>query len=168
MFSKARNFSAVVFFLFLTALLGGCAESAPETKLETAKAKADHCVEPLDDIRANHMAYLLHQRDETMYKGIRTKRHSFKECINCHVPAEENGKPVNYLTDDHDLNPDHFCATCHLYVGVKLDCFECHSDNPKGAVPADSTHATSAGLKTTQKTNAISVLDATNGSATHE
>lgn len=168
MFSKARNFSAVMFFLLLTPFLGGCADTAPETKLATAKAKADHCVEPLEDIRVNHMAYLLHQRDETMYKGIRTKRHSFKECINCHVPAEENGKPVNYLTDDHDLNPDHFCATCHLYVGVKLDCFECHSDNPKSAAPADSTHATATGLKTTQKTNATSVLDATNGSATHE
>ena len=25
-------------------------------------------------------------------------------------------------------DPDHFCAGCHLYASVKIDCFECHAD----------------------------------------
>ncbi len=145
MFGKVQNILATITLLALTSVLVGCGDIAPEVDLETAKAKAVSCVEPTDVMRKDHMDFILHQRDETMYKGIRTKKHSLKECINCHVPEEKNGKPVNYLTDDHKLNPEHFCATCHLYVGVVPNCFECHSDNPEGAAPADSTHASMSG-----------------------
>ena len=157
MFGKAQNILAAMTLLALTLLMVGCGDTAPVPKLETARAKAEACVEPTDVMRKNHMDFVLHQRDKTMHNGIRTTRHSLKACVNCHVPAEQNGKPVNYLTDDHDLNPDHFCATCHLYVGVKLDCFECHSDNPAGAAPVDSTHAA---LNTSLNTN--------NGGTTYE
>ena len=57
--------------------------------LATAKAKADQCVEPTAEMRKYHMDYMLHQRDETMYDGIRTKQHSLKACINCHVPEDK-------------------------------------------------------------------------------
>ena len=140
MFGKPHNILAPVFLLMFSMLFSGCADTAPEPRLETAKLKAETCVEPSNVMRKNHMDFILHQRDETMHQGIRTTKYSFKACINCHVPAQKEGKPVNYLTDDHKLNPDHFCATCHAYVGVKLDCFECHSDNPAGAVPMDINH----------------------------
>lgn len=141
MFGRVQMLIASASILFLSVFLQGCDQSPPPTKLEVAKAKSESCVEPTDIMRKNHMDFIVHQRDETVYGGIRTSKHSFKACINCHVPAEENGKPVNYLSDDHKLNPDHFCATCHAYVGVKLDCFECHSDNPAGAAPTDQVHA---------------------------
>ncbi len=142
MFGKVHNVLALAAIIGLTALLTGCGDTAPEPRVETAKAKAEHCVEPTDVMRRNHMEFILHERDETMYEGVRSSKHSFKGCINCHVPASDaSGKPVNYLTADHHLNPEHFCATCHAYVGVTLDCFECHSDNPEGAAPSDSTHA---------------------------
>lgn len=146
MFGRAKMLLIPLLFV-VTSFFYGCgeAETKASPNLETAKAKAEQCVEPTADMRVNHMKYLLHERDETMYEGIRGKKHSFKACINCHVPAEKDGKPVNYLVDDHataKLNTDHFCATCHAYVSVKLDCFECHSDNPESSeMPADANHA---------------------------
>lgn len=141
MFGRVQMLLASAMVILLGMMLQGCDQSPPATKLDAAKAQSETCVEPTDVMRASHMEFIKHQRDETMYKGIRTSKHSFKTCINCHVPAEENGKPVNYLTDDHKINPDHFCGTCHAYVGVKIDCFECHSDNPGDTMPADATHA---------------------------
>ena len=46
---------------------------------EIPKGKGDQCVEETSLMRTNHMEMILHQRDETMYKGIRTKKHSLKE-----------------------------------------------------------------------------------------
>ena len=45
------------------------------------------CVEPTDEMRTNHMEYILDQRDATVHEGIRTKQYSLTECINCHVSA---------------------------------------------------------------------------------
>jgi len=79
------------------------------------------------------MNLLKHQRDETMHKGIRTKTYSLKNCINCHVTKDDAGKPVKVS------NPKHFCAACHKFAAVKLDCFECHRSTPsEPAKPADS------------------------------
>ncbi len=107
--------------------------------------KGEKCVEPTDVIRANHMKFLLHQRDQTMHKGIRTKQHSLKECINCHATPDENGKIARVFDEDSK----HFCASCHQAASVKLDCFECHTDRPEDAfslqkLPAD--HAMSERL----------------------
>jgi len=84
------------------------------------------CVQPEDEMKKNHMNYILHQRDETMHKGIRTKKYSLKECINCHVP--ENTE-VRFGDDKH------FCSSCHNYAGVSIDCFQCHMDRPMGKNP---------------------------------
>jgi len=78
----------------------------------------------IDNMRKNHKDLLRHKRDETVIKGIRTEEHSLKACINCHVPAEYNGKILRHS------DPKHFCATCHNYVAAKPDCFQCHVDHP--------------------------------------
>ncbi len=88
--------------------------------------KGEQCVEPTADMRANHMKYLLHKRDLTMYDGIRTKQHSIVACIDCHATPNEDGKIVRI----HDDSNEHFCASCHAVTSVKLDCFECHADRP--------------------------------------
>lgn len=85
------------------------------------------CVEPTDVMRRNHMKFLLHQRDETVLDGIRTKKYSLTGCINCHAQTSDDGKIVR--ADD----PEYFCTTCHEYTSVKIDCFECHSDRPAAA-----------------------------------
>ena len=88
------------------------------------KGKGDKCVEDTDFMRKNHMELILHQRDETVHKGIRTKKHSFKECINCHAVKDADNVPVSFKS------PKHFCNSCHTYAAVKIDCFECHASRP--------------------------------------
>jgi len=82
------------------------------------------CVAPVSDMRRHHMNYILHQRDETVREGIRTRQFALEECINCHAVKDEGGEYVR-VEDDR-----HFCATCHTYASVKIDCFECHADVP--------------------------------------
>ena len=82
------------------------------------------CVEPEDEMRRNHMNYILHQRDETMHRGIRTRQYALEECINCHAIKGEDGEYIRVE------DPRHFCATCHTYTSVKIDCFQCHADRP--------------------------------------
>lgn len=88
------------------------------------KGKGEQCVRKTSFMRANHMNLLLHQRDETMQKGIRTKRYSLKECVACHAVPGNDGQPVSYE------NPKNFCRQCHDYTAVKIDCFECHASKP--------------------------------------
>jgi hypothetical protein len=92
---------------------------------KVAKPKGDACVEPNDVMRRNHMKFLLHHREDTLRRGVRTKKYSLNECLECHVQPDENGKVARIDS------PNHFCSTCHVYAAVKLDCFECHSDLPK-------------------------------------
>lgn len=94
-------------------------------------AKGTQCVQPTPEMRRNHMKYILHQRDETVHEGIRTKQYSLKECINCHVqPAADGSYPSIH-------SKDHFCNSCHSYAAVKIDCFQCHATHP----PTQSGHA---------------------------
>ena len=93
-----------------------------------AAKKADPktwCVRPVEDMRKNHMDYILHQRDETMHKGVRTKQFSLAECVDCHVTPDEKGQYASYGDDRH------FCSSCHNYAAVQIDCFECHRDKPR-------------------------------------
>jgi len=69
---------------------------------------------------------LLHQRDETVHKGIRTKKHSLKECFTCHVVKDKDNKPLTVSS------PKHFCRECHDYAAVSIDCFQCHTSIPGG------------------------------------
>ncbi|WP_020560439.1 hypothetical protein [Thiofilum flexile] len=116
-------------------ILVGCEAGPPPTNLAPAKAKAAQCVEPTADIRKNHMAYLMQHRDATVLAGIRSKQYSLVECINCHVdPKRADGSAVHY--EDRD----HFCASCHTYVGVKIDCFQCHADRPELANQTNYQH----------------------------
>ena len=88
--------------------------------------QARQCVEPVELMRREHMKFLLHQRDATVIDGIRTKKYSLVGCIECHNPTPASGQAVHYE------NPEHFCAGCHLFTGVKIDCFGCHADRPPG------------------------------------
>ena len=116
-------------------LLSGCDSAPPPTLLDTAKQQAKQCVEPTAVIRSQHMSMLMHQRDATVIEGIRTRQHSLQACINCHVaPTKADGSPLHYG------DKEHFCTTCHAYVGTRLDCFQCHVDRPQIATQADYLH----------------------------
>lgn len=125
--------------MLLVVFLAGCDASPPETNLATAKEKAEECVEPTEDMRRNHMVYLDQHRDATVIEGIRTKKHSLNECINCHVSTTKaDGEALHYP------DKEHFCASCHTYAGVKIDCFQCHADRPQVLDNPDYKHKLSA------------------------
>ena len=83
---------------------------------------ADACVAPVETMRREHMNFLLHQRDATVLGGERGSKYSLTGCLDCHNPSESAETAVRYP------DPEHFCAGCHLYTSVKIDCFECHAD----------------------------------------
>jgi [DsrC]-trisulfide reductase subunit J len=91
--------------------------------------KGEQCVEETGFMRRNHMNLLSHQRDDTMRMGIRTKKHSLKNCFTCHVVKGDDGQPVTAS------DPRHFCRACHDYAAVTpyMDCFQCHTSVPGGS-----------------------------------
>ncbi len=105
------------------------------------KGKGEKCVEETAFMRSNHMDLLMHQRDSTVIDGIRTKKHSLKECVACHVVSDNEGRAVSYQ------DPKNFCRSCHDFAAVKIDCFECHASKPpqgKGHAKINSTPIPSA------------------------
>ncbi len=87
-------------------------------------AMGDQCVEDTDFMRRDHMTLLDHQRDSTVLDGVRTEKHSLRGCLSCHAPAKPPGgaQPVSLASGEH------FCAECHAYAAVKIDCFQCHAE----------------------------------------
>ena len=114
----------------------------PMPAMETPHDK--QCVAPTEEMLRNHMKHILHQRDETMHRGIRTAKDSLKNCVNCH--ADEKTHSV--------LGKDGFCQSCHSYAAVQIDCFECHSSKREADAAAGApgltiqpTLKTAAGAK---------------------
>lgn len=115
----------ILFWISLLDFITGSDVKADDQLLPLIpKGKGEQCVENTDFMRRNHMDLLKHQRDETVHKGLRTTRHSLKECITCHVVLGQNGEPVTIS------NKEHFCNVCHSYAAVTPDCFTCHSSTP--------------------------------------
>ncbi len=123
---KAMSLLAALMVALLLATSASNAEeksraSGPLIELPT---QADKCIRPTEFMRRNHMQLLNHKRDQTMRQGVRTQDASLQGCVDCHSKKDDKGVslPVN--------GPDQFCSTCHEYVAVKLDCFECHRTTP--------------------------------------
>ena len=139
---KSTRFTATITLLMLALLgLSACDSEPPVLMKATKQFESDEIRDNhVANMRKNHMDELLHKRDETMYKGIRTEKHSLNACINCHVPETHNGEVLRHT------NPEHFCSTCHGYVAAQLDCFQCHVDHPvkdnttARVAPADQIH----------------------------
>lgn len=109
-------------------MLSNAGDLAPAVpKAKTKASEKTECVEAVDVMRKNHMEFLKHKRDETMREGVRTKKHSLVECIDCHVTPNEKGEYARVGENGH------FCSSCHNYAAVKIDCFDCHSDLPVNA-----------------------------------
>jgi len=89
------------------------------------KGKGDKCVADTDYMRRYHMKELTHQRDKTVQQGVRTKKFSLKECVACHATTDDSGQPVSIDA------PGEFCASCHEYAAVTVDCFQCHATKPE-------------------------------------
>ncbi len=112
----------VVVILALTMGQAGADGRTPVPQI--SRGQGERCVEPVQSMRRDHMRFLQHKRDETVRLGVRTKKYSLKECISCHVKKDAGGKsiPVNAAGQ--------FCASCHAYAAVNIDCFQCHATTP--------------------------------------
>lgn len=123
--------------LLLASILLGIA--APVTtmagvpKPDIPKGKGDHCIKPTEYMRKNHMKVILHERVKTVHEGIRTKKYSLKNCIDCHAVKDSNGQFVSIAS------PKHFCRVCHDYAAVSIDCFQCHASKPRAAFTSANT-----------------------------
>lgn len=95
------------------------------------EGQGTRCVEDTDFMRRNHMDILKHQRDETVLKGVRNRKYSLKECLDCHVVYGPDEAAVTASS------PTHFCRSCHDYAAVSIDCFECHASRPETAEMPD-------------------------------
>jgi len=93
----------------------------PRPVVERA-APGTSCLADPAFMRRNHMDLLKHQRDETVHGGVRGSGHSLKACIDCH--ASQKTRSVAKAETN-------FCVSCHSYVAVKIDCFECHTSQPR-------------------------------------
>jgi hypothetical protein len=83
--------------------------------------KSTKCVAPPEVMRRSHMEMLKHRRDLTVHQGIRGGDEALSRCVACHA-SKTTGAAIG--------SPDAFCQSCHDYVGVRLDCFDCHQGKP--------------------------------------
>ena len=113
-------------------------------------AKGDRCVEPTEVMRHRHHEFILHQRDETVHRGVRTEKYRFTRCIDCHIQATAAG---DYPRHDDE---NHFCTVCHRYSSVSIDCFQCHADRPVQAYSTIKSDL-NALLETKRKPNDLSL-----------
>lgn len=118
----------VLAFLAVLAFAGGAAADGVGPVVPTATGEPH----PVDENwRANHMAYLLHDRDLTLRDGVRDLgpddheiNASIGECFDCHAVKDEAGEFVTFEDERH------FCRVCHDYAAVTIDCFSCHRSTP--------------------------------------
>jgi hypothetical protein len=82
------------------------------------------CVAPPDVMRRMHMHMLEHRSNLTVLQGVRGGDQALTRCLECHA---------NRATGAAVGSRDAFCQACHDFVGVKLNCFECHQGKPGAA-----------------------------------
>jgi hypothetical protein len=115
-----------IFLAVILAFLAQFAWAGERTaKPAIAIANPGKCVAPAEEMRRNHMEMLKHQRDRTLRSGIRGEPASLNACIECHA-GKTSGSVLG--------SKENFCESCHSYVAVKLDCWDCHQ--PKAGFKA--------------------------------
>tara|TARA_B100000902_G_C26756761_1_gene643616 strand:+ start:60 stop:539 length:480 start_codon:yes stop_codon:yes gene_type:complete len=114
--------------LFIPVIVFSHADTPHSIKGHSKADMMEKCVEPTVTMQKEHFKFLYHQRDKTVIKGVRTKKHSLANCIDCHVSYDDDGKalPVN--------SEGQFCQACHVQTAVNIDCFSCHASVPRGRV----------------------------------
>ena len=118
--------------LSTSALVGSAAAETPFPTIHEPADESLKCIQPEEEMRRNHMNYILHERDETMHEGVRNEPGSLAACIDCHVEPNEKGEIAGIDSNEH------FCSSCHQYASVQIDCFQCHADRPQKFIKRNS------------------------------
>ena len=132
MTKRFLRLSLVLTGLFMLFPSQGMAET-PFPTVHEPEGEGVECIQPEDEMRRNHMNYILHQRDQTVRQGIRTETDSLANCIDCHVQPNDKDEIAS-----HD-DKEHFCNACHEYAAVQIDCFQCHADKPQKFIKRESS-----------------------------
>ncbi len=115
--------------------LQGC-DPTLSVDTQTASQQAAHCIIAEDNaqVRRVHGRWINQHRYPAQRALAYPDEYRVQACINCHVPESKNDQAVRITHTE-----THFCATCHTYVAVRLDCFECHADRPASVykIPSD-------------------------------
>ncbi len=117
-FFKASSAFLGVLLSLLFVMPAQAADLAPKLDI----GKGGQCVEDPKIMRTEHMKRIMHQRDETVRKGIRGSKYDLTNCVECHA-SEKNHSVIG--------SNENFCQGCHAYAAVKIDCFQCHSSKPR-------------------------------------
>ena len=95
------------FFRLIYVLIGFTLVSTSalaETPFPTVHEPSDEslkCIHAEDEMRRNHMNYILHERDETMHEGVRNEPGSLVACIDCHVEPNAQGEIAGIDSNEH-------------------------------------------------------------------
>lgn len=123
---------ALVLGLFSMVAGAWAGDAGPSFPKATSKALGGSCVDDPATMRRHHFDFLKHQRDDTLRQGIRGAKYSLKECVSCHAQVKDgHAVPVNA--------PGQFCASCHEYAAVSIDCFSCHATTPQHQQQVEAT-----------------------------
>jgi len=110
----------VIFVLFVTFPLwfnafSTAASTVPKPELPPGGEK--QCVEPIAEMRANHMVLLNEWRDDVLRNGDR---------VAVTVDGKEYRKGLQLACMQCHSNKEKFCDSCHEYASVKPYCWDCH------------------------------------------
>jgi hypothetical protein len=143
--------------LIISMLAMPFASIADKNKKEGSKAlihkevQGEHCVRDGNYMARNHFKHIIDRRTETVRKGMRLPtdkpkafdkdgkpltNYSLELCVNCHA-RDAKGQPVALKTKEGKANTKHFCNSCHTYVGVSINCFQCHRGTPRKGVKVE-------------------------------
>ena len=123
---RARALAIAIFGVVACLTAVWLTHSGPVPRPVIAQARG-HCVLNTARMRRIHMMWLRQVRTQVVRYGVPLRTDRLTRCISCHVQRNAQGQaiPINA--------PGQFCSSCHVYVGVKIDCFACHAAVPEPA-----------------------------------
>ena len=119
-----KRISLKILVTFSLVFFSGASITHENMQHNIDKSSGEKCVEPTDVMRAQHHIFLNQQSHDTVVKGIRTKKYSINNCINCHI------KPLADGTYPSVKSEEHFCSGCHIAAAAQVECFDCHASKP--------------------------------------
>ncbi len=123
--TRALVIAGLSVLIFFGAIWADHRGTVPVPLVPTAQG---HCVLPTALMRSEHMMLLRQVREQIVRDDKNDRTDRLTNCIACHVQTNSAGAPI-------PINQrGQFCAACHTYVGVHLDCFACHATVPQKAV----------------------------------
>ncbi len=128
----AAGAAVVVAATGLALAVGGApgGDARPEAVADRPEPRGDACIhEDPERMRRVHMDRLHAHQDQGVREGRSDPEWNLQSCVRCHAAPEAQQAASHGPSGSEDMA---FCASCHEYAAVELDCFQCHSTDPEG------------------------------------